>query len=99
MDIEKLYEKIGEARRLFECSSLPVYLLEKAVVVWFYFPNEFSKGVATIDSIYIANENLEINKMSADDDYEIVDLSSENLQKELHECLEKLKAIREISCN
>ena len=46
-----------------------------------------------------ADENLDTSEMSGEDEYEIVDLARRDLQKELHECKNKLKAIREISCN
>ena len=43
-----------------------------------------------------ADENLDTSEMSGEDEYEIVDLASRDLQKELKECKEKLRAIREI---
>ena len=46
-----------------------------------------------------ADENLDTSEMSGEDEYEIVDLARRDLQKELQECKNKLKAIREISCN
>lgn len=43
-----------------------------------------------------ADENLDTSEMSGEDEYEIVDLARRDLQKELNECKEKLKAIKEI---
>ena len=43
-----------------------------------------------------ADKNLGTKEMSADDDYEIVDLSNKDLQNELKECRNKLKTIREL---
>ena len=43
-----------------------------------------------------ADENLDTNEMSGEDEYEIVDLARRDLQKELNECKEKLRTIREI---
>lgn len=43
-----------------------------------------------------ADENLDTSSMSGEDEYEIVDLARRDLQKELKECKDKLKAIKEI---
>ena len=43
-----------------------------------------------------ADENLDTSTMSGEDEYDIVDLASTYLKRELNECYRKLDAIKKI---